>query len=63
MIALLAPPRARVSRVAFSPGGDAVLTVAGGEHEVTLYSTSTWMPRWTVTLPGRSTATQTEAAP
>ena len=52
VIALLAPPRARVSRVAFSPDGDAVLTVAGGEHEVTLYSTSTWTPRWTVTLPG-----------
>lgn len=52
VVALLAPPRARVSRVAFSPDGQSVVTVAGGEHEVTVYSTSTWTPRWTIALPG-----------
>ena len=52
VVAVLAPPRARVSRVAFSPDGQSVATVAGGEHEVTVYSTSTWTPLWTITLPG-----------
>lgn len=52
VVALLAPPRARVTRVAFSPDGQRVATVAGGEHEVTVYSTNGWTPLWTVALPG-----------
>ena len=52
VVAMLAPARARVSRVAFSPDGQKVATVAGQQHEVTVYATSTWTPLWTVSLPG-----------
>ena len=53
VIALVAPPHARVTRMAFSPGGESLLAVAGGEHQAVLVDTSTWQPRWTVTLPGQ----------
>jgi WD40 repeat protein len=52
VVAALAPAHALVTRVAFSPSGDSLLTVAGGEHEATLWRTGTWTPIWTVTLPG-----------
>jgi WD40 repeat protein len=50
--ALVAPPRARVTRVAFSPDGNSLVTVAGAEHEVTLTAVGSGTPIWTVTLPG-----------
>ena len=52
VVALLAPPRARITRVAFSPDGASVAAVAGAEHEVTLYRTANWTAVWTITLPG-----------
>ncbi|HLK91010.1 MAG TPA: WD40 repeat domain-containing protein [Polyangia bacterium] len=52
VIALLAPPRAHVSRVAFSPDGQWVATIAGAEHELDVYSTATWTAQWTTILPG-----------
>lgn len=52
VVALLAPPRAHVSRVAFSPDGQWVATIAGAEHELDVYSTATWTARWTTVLPG-----------
>jgi WD40 repeat protein len=54
VIAAFAPARARVTRVAFSPSGDAALTVAGGAHEVTLWQAGSWTPIWTVTVPGHT---------
>jgi len=54
VIAALAPARASVTRAGFSPSGDTVLTVAGTEHEATLWRTDGWTPIWTVTLPGHT---------
>jgi hypothetical protein len=52
VVALLAPPRRRITHVAFSPDGAGLATVAGAELEVTLYATDGWRPVWTSTLPG-----------
>jgi WD40 repeat protein len=54
VVAVLAPAHASVTRAAFSPSGDAVLTVAGGEHEVTLWRAADATPVWTTTLPGHT---------
>jgi WD40 repeat protein len=53
VVAALAPPRASIGSAAFSPAGDAVLTVAPGEREVTLWRTADWTPVWTTSLPGQ----------
>ena len=60
VVGLLAPPRASVRRVAFSPLGDAILTVANGEREVSLWRADTFQPLWTTSLPGQSYAYYSE---
>jgi WD40 repeat protein len=52
VVGVLAPPRASVDLAAFSPDGDAILTVARGERQVTLWRADTFAPIWTTTLPG-----------
>ena len=52
VVGVLAPPRASVGWAAFSPDGDAIVTVAGGEREVTLWRSDAFTPRWTTSLPG-----------
>jgi hypothetical protein len=53
--AVLAAPRATIDYAAFAPDGRAILTLARGQREATLWRTSEWTPpapAWTVALPG-----------
>lgn len=52
VVGVLAPPDASIGMAAFSPAGDAIVTVARGERQVTLWRTDTWAAAWTTTLPG-----------
>jgi WD40 repeat protein len=51
VVAVLAPLHSRIGLAAYSPRGDLLLTVARGEHEVTLWSTSSWTALSTISLP------------
>jgi WD40 repeat protein len=53
VIGVLASPRAYPRRAAFSPSGDAILTIGANEREATLWRAADWTPAWTVALPGR----------
>ena len=53
VVGVLARPRAFARLVAFSPGGDTILTVASGEREVTLWRADTFQLTWTTALPGQ----------
>ena len=50
--AVLAPPRAMITAVAYEPHGRGVLTLAHAQREVTLWRAVDWTPVWRVTLPG-----------
>jgi WD40 repeat protein len=52
VVGVLAPPGASIGLAAFSPAGDAIVTVARGERQVMRWRTDTWAPAWTTTLPG-----------
>jgi hypothetical protein len=50
--AVLALPRSMINLVAFSPDGDAILTVARGERQATLWRVPAFSAKWTTALPG-----------
>ncbi|HXU61616.1 MAG TPA: WD40 repeat domain-containing protein, partial [Polyangia bacterium] len=54
VVGVLAPPRASIDRVAFSPAGDTIVTLAKGERVVTLWRADTLAPVWSTTLPGHT---------
>jgi WD40 repeat protein len=54
VVGALAPPRASIGRAAFSAAGDAILTVAPGERQATLWRADTFAPVWTTVLPGHA---------
>ena len=54
VIGVLAPPRASITRAAFSPTGQTLVTLAKGERVVTAWDAVTFQPLWSTTLPGHT---------
>jgi WD40 repeat protein len=53
VVGVLARPRSTIDVAAFSPDGRAILTLASGEREVTLWDAGTFGAVWTTQLTGR----------